>query len=182
LAFASLSGGLVQFYAATEGLEAAALVALSLGGGEISPISVPASPAASGVAQLVPLQESSLALVGTLLTLTIESSSGGLTNAGETEAIAISSAAPVSLGQSVGFRGLIGGLEGDENELQPNTPPDTAPTSGAANASDWQRYTLGTDEAIERFDRDHPELFPSTNSEPSETRPADVSNETSVAP
>ena len=36
LAFASLSGGQVQFYAATEGQEAAALVALSLGGGEIS--------------------------------------------------------------------------------------------------------------------------------------------------
>jgi hypothetical protein len=171
LVFASLSGEQVQFYAATEGLEAAALVALSLGGGEISPISVPASPASSGVAQLVPLQESSLALVGTLLTLTIESSLGELTNSSEAEGVAISSAAPVSLGQSVGGRGLVGGLEDDENELPPDTPTDTAPRSGVPNASAWQRYTLGTDEAIERFDREHPELFPDTDSEPSETTP-----------
>jgi hypothetical protein len=171
LAFVSLNGEQVQFFAATEGLEAAALVALSLGAGEISSISAPASPASSGVAQLVSLQESSLALVGTLLTLTIESSSGELTNAGETEAIAIASAAPVSLGQSVGGRGLVGGLEDDENELQPDTPTETAPRSGVPDASAWQRYTLGTDEAIERFDREHPELFPGTNSEPSETTP-----------
>ena len=37
LAFAGLAGGEVQFYAATEGREAAALVALSLGG-EIAPV------------------------------------------------------------------------------------------------------------------------------------------------
>ena len=44
LAFSALTGGQVQFYAATAGREAAALVALSLGGGEISP-AAPAVPA-----------------------------------------------------------------------------------------------------------------------------------------
>jgi hypothetical protein len=178
LAFASLSGGQVQFYAATEGQEAAALVALSLGGGEISAISAFASPAASGVAQLVPLQETSLALVGTLLTLTIESS------AGETEAATAlaMSAAPVSLGQSIGGRGLIDGLESDGNELQPVTPDDPGAGQGVSNAPAWQRYILGTDEAIERFDREHPELSPGNNNKPSETNPGDGLNETGLVP
>ena len=177
LAFASLSGGQVQFYAATEGQEAAALVALSLGGGEISAISAFASPAASGVAQLVPLQETSLALVGTLLTLTIESSSG------ETEAVAaLSSAAPASLGQSIGSRGLIDGLDGDGNDLQPVTPDDPGARQGVPTTPAWQRYTLGTDEAIERFDREHPDLSPGSNDKPNETSPGDGRNENGLSP
>ncbi len=181
LAFASLSGGQVQFYAATEGQEAAALVALSLGGGEISAISALASPASSGVAQLVPLQESSLALVGTLLTLTIESSSG------ETEAlgaIAVSAAAPASLGQSIGSRGLIDGLESDESDLQPGDARRSGRLRGKAAPTTpaWQRYTLGTDEAIERFDREHPDLSPAENNTPSQTNPVDGPNETGLAP
>ncbi len=179
LAFASLSGGQVQFFAATEGQEAAALVALSLGGGEISAITAFASPAASGVAQLVPLQETSLALVGTLLTLTIESS------AGETEAfgaLALSSAAPASLGQSIGSRGLIDGLDGDGNDLQPVTPDDPGARQGIPTTPAWQRYTLGTDEAIERFDREHPDLSPGNNDKPKETSPGDGRNENGLAP
>ncbi len=179
LAFASLSGGQVQFYAATQGQEAAALVALSLGGGEISAISALASPASSGVAQLVPLQESSLALVGTLLTLTIDSS------AGETEAlaaIAVSAAAPASLGQSIGSRGLIDGLDGDGNDLQPVAPDDPGARQGIPTAPAWQRYTLGTDEAIDRFDREHPDLSPGNNDKPKETSPGDGRNEPGSAP
>ena len=179
LAFASLSGGQVQFYAATEGQEAAALVALSLGGGEISAISAFASPAASGVAQLVPLQETSLALVGTLLTLTIESS------AGETEAfgaLALSSAAPASLGQSVGGRGLIGGMDSDESGQQPVAPDDPGARQGVPTVPAWQRYSLGTDEAIERFDREHPDLTPGENNIPSQTNPDHGMNETGLAP
>src|SRR4051812_18573622 len=73
LVYAGIDGSQVQFYAATEGREAAALVALSLGGVAAAP--VPLEPVGSPqpvLAQLVPLQESSLALVGTLLILTIE--------------------------------------------------------------------------------------------------------------
>ena len=57
------TGGQVQFYAATEGREAAVLVALSLGG-ELGPTAGAAARPRIAVAQLVPLQESSLALVG----------------------------------------------------------------------------------------------------------------------
>ena len=209
LAFASLSGGQVQFYAATEGQEAAALVALSLGGGPIAVLSAPASPISSGVAQLVPLQESSLALVGTLLTMTIESSTGGLTNASEIGAIsalalssavsasgeltnaseigaisalALSSAAPASLGQPVFARAGLSGLESDGNEEQAVIPENPAATPGAPSGAAWQRYTLGTDEAIERFDREHPELSPGTNIEPSATNPGEAPNEAELAP
>jgi hypothetical protein len=180
LAFSSLTGGQVQFYAATEGQEAAALVALSLGAGAISPITPPASPTSSGVAQLVPLQESSLALVGTLLTVTIDAS------AGEIEGIAaqaFSSATAISLGQSLlGQRGFVG-LGMDEDELEP-----TAQTIGQAaspvspSAPAWQRYTLGTDEAIERFDREHPSLSPGSSDDASGNNPGEAQNEAGSAP
>ena len=174
LAFASLTGGQVQFYAATEGREAAALVALSLGGGEISGLS--ALPPSSGVAQLVPLEESSLALVGTLLTVTIESSANELTNAGETEAIAalaLSSAAAASLGQPVlGQRGLVGPNDND-TELLIATLDSPGTRQGTTAAPAWQRYTLGTDEALERFDREHPEVAPGNHKLPSATQPGD---------
>ena len=87
LAFSALTGGQVQFYAATAGRESAELVALSLGieTGPISPSGAPS--AAIAVAQLVPLHESSLPLVATVLTLTI-TVSGDELNLGlaETEA------------------------------------------------------------------------------------------------
>ncbi len=71
LAFSALTGGQVQFYAATAGRESAELVALSLGieTGQISTTVETFSQ--NEVAQLVPLHESSLPLVATLLTLTI---------------------------------------------------------------------------------------------------------------
>jgi hypothetical protein len=174
LAFWSLTGGQVQFYAATEGQEAATLVALSLGVGAFSPISAPATPTSSGIAQLVPLQESSLALVGTLLTVTIDAS------AGETEAL---SASAVSLGQSLfGQRGLVW-LGIDDDELDPTAPP-VDPAAGPANPSApaWQRYTLGTDEAIERFDREHPSLAPGRSDDAPGTNPGERQNEAGSAP
>jgi hypothetical protein len=174
LVFSSLTGGQVQFYATTRGQEAAALVALSLGAGAISPISSRASPTSSGVAQLVPLQESSLALVGTLLTVTIDSS------AGETEAL---SASAVSLGQSVlGKGGIVGlGIDDDELELTVQTIGQIArPASPSAPA--WQRYTLGTDEAITRFDREHPSFSPGCSDDASGTNQGERQNEPGSAP
>jgi hypothetical protein len=174
LAFSSLTGGQVQFYAATEGQEAATLVALSLGVGAFSPISAPASPASSGVAQLVSLQESSLALVGTLLTVTIEAS------AGQTEALSTSS---VSLGQSVLGKGGFAGLGIDDDELEA-TEPAIDPAAGPVNPSApaWQRYTLGTDEAIERFDREHPSISPGSTDDSPATNPDERQNEAGSAP
>jgi len=185
LAFLGLTGGQVQFYAATEGQEAAALVALSLGGGEVSPLSAPASPTSSGVAQLVPLQESSLALVGTLLTVTIDSSSGALPNPGETDAVAalaLSSAAPVSLGQPVFGQGGLAGPGSDGDEQEPVQPGEPAARPGIPGAPAWQRYTLGTDEAIKRFDREHPDLSPSRSDDASGTHPGEGKHGAGSAP
>ena len=70
LTFSALTGGQIQFYAATAGREVATLVDLSLGGETQPP------PPANNLAQLVPLQQSSLAVVGTLLVTMIESPGG----------------------------------------------------------------------------------------------------------
>jgi len=69
LRYSALTGGQIQFYAATAGRETATLVALNLSGPVESRNFPP--PPMNQLAQLVPLQESSLALVGTLLTVSL---------------------------------------------------------------------------------------------------------------
>ena len=74
LAFSALTGGQVQFYAATAGRESAELVSLSPRRRRRRPRSVPSPRRASltTVVQLVSLHDTSLPLVATVLTLTIE--------------------------------------------------------------------------------------------------------------
>jgi hypothetical protein len=118
------------------------------------------------VAQLVPLQESSLALVGTLLIVPLSSaaSSEASLGAAETEATAltapsIASATAVSVGQGLSGQpqdGELGGL----GEERPAKPEDAQPVVEAPAGAAWKRFILRTDEAIERFDRANPELFP----------------------
>ena len=142
LAFSALTGGQVQFYAATAGRESAELVALSLGI-ETAPISSSSgSPPANPVAQLVPLHESSLPLVATVLTLTI-AVPGAELNLGlaETEATAVAAFLPgtgVSVGQGLSSqgRGGPGGDDGAESDV---------PGAGVAGAvpaaiAPWERY------------------------------------------
>ena len=173
LVFAGLAGGNVQFYAASAGREAAALVALSLGG-EIAPLSPPTTSPTPTVAQLVPLQESSLALVGTFLITTLPSSATEVNlGTAETEVaatVAVSTAGPVALGQGVlvQSRGEDTGTGGDEPPAQPEPPKAGAEPPAAS----WQQRVLGTDEALERFDREHPDLFPPRRDEPPETNPS----------
>ncbi len=83
LVFLGLTGSQAEFYSGNEGREAAALLALSLG---VQPT--------SSLPSLVPLHDSSLALVGTLLPLTVDSSSSNADlGLAETEAaISLSSA------------------------------------------------------------------------------------------
>jgi hypothetical protein len=169
--YAGLAGGDVQFYAASAGREAAALVALSLGG-EIAPIASPATPATPVVPQLIPLQESSVTLVGTLLITTLPSSEAEVILArAETEVAATvsqSSSAPVAPNQSVLVEirsDETGG--GDEPPAQAQAAKDAA----EAPAGFWQRHVLGTDEAIEQFDREHPDLFPPRRDNPPQTNP-----------
>src|SRR5262249_11272879 len=79
LAFAGVVGDKFEFSGPPEGREAAILVALSLGGQSPlpPPITEPSvTPAGTDVAQLVALDDSSLALVGSLVIVTVETSSG----------------------------------------------------------------------------------------------------------
>jgi hypothetical protein len=172
LVYAGLSGGQVQFYAATEGREAAALVALSLGG-EIAPLAAPAAPATPVVAQLIPLQESSVTLVGTLLITTLPSSEADVIVArAETEVAATvsqSSSAPAAPNQSV-----LVEIRSDETGGgdEPPAEPQAAKADVQAPDASWQRHVLGTDEAIEKFDREHPDLFQARPADPPETDPS----------
>jgi hypothetical protein len=183
LAFSALAGGEVQFYAATEGREAAILVALSLGGASFipAPSALEAPSIENNVAQLVALQESSLALVGTLLVVTLESPAGELSvippevEAGT--AIATLSAAPAALGQ-----GLSGQSEFElgprELDQQSSAPEQPAIIPALPRAMSWERFVLGTDEALERYDREHQEGSTKPQGRQGEGKPAAAEPET----
>ena len=76
LAFSALTGGQIQFYAATAGREAVDLVSLNLAVDTSFAVALPAP--SSTVAQLVPFEGSSLPLVAVVLTLTVEVSANEL--------------------------------------------------------------------------------------------------------
>jgi hypothetical protein len=153
LAFATLNGGMVEFYAATEGQEAAVLVSLSLSGPTSFQSEPPPTPPGTEIAQLVPLSGSALALVGTFLTLTIESPGGELNlmpSGGEAaELVAVSPGASSSIGQSLTQLG-----DDPEGERGVEDAGDSAVTPGAPAppaASAWERFFLGLDQALEQF-------------------------------
>jgi hypothetical protein len=137
LAFVSASGGNVDFYATTEGEQSASQLGFQLEeGGAASALSL--STGAS--AQLVSLNQTSLALVGTLLTLTLE-----LQNETETSAEAstgvVASSGPGGAGQS-----LIGSVHTlDEFE----TVPDPVSGQPIQSPMSWARFVIGLDQAIE---------------------------------
>ncbi len=154
LAFASLTGGQVEFYAATAGHEAATLVALSLGGDTLAQTQSDTSVATvNNVAQLVPLNESSLALVASLLTLTISTSEGenNLESAQSEAAISIASisGSSASLGQS-SFRQSGRDLSESGEVERAGESADIA-DPGSSSASPWERFILGLDQALEQF-------------------------------
>jgi hypothetical protein len=157
LAFSTLTGGQVQFFAATAGRESAALLALSLGiaNAPISPAVEFAPPAE--MVQLISLHEAGLPLVATLLTLTITVSSAEELQIvdGESDVSAVAAFLPgsaVSVGQgllSPARGGPVGPAdpESDTSEAtQAVVPAATAP---------WERFVLGLDEAIEKFQREN---------------------------
>ncbi len=158
LAFSTLTGGQVQFYAATAGSESAELVALSLGI-ETAPItSSGGPPSGNAVAQLVALNESSLPLVATVLTLTITVSQNEL-NLGlvESEAIAVAVFLPgtgISVGQGLSSQGR-GGPGGDD-DAESDVPGAPIPGAVPAVIAPWERFVIGLDEALEKFQQENP--------------------------
>ena len=109
LAFSALTGGQVQFYAATAGHESAELVALSLSIETSTSSQLATAAAQNTVAQLVALHESSLPLVATVLTLTITVSGEEFNlEVAETEATAVAAFLPgtaLSAGQGLSSQG-----------------------------------------------------------------------------
>ena len=153
LAFATLAGGQVQFYAATEGRESAELVAFSLSGA--TPGQSPSSqqPAESPSPALIPLEESALALVTTFLVLTVDTT-GDEFNVAEAEAEVVTSAAGSS-GASVGLGQSVLRLGSDETVDEERERAGSSDEQGAdarsPRASAWERFMLRLDEALERF-------------------------------
>jgi hypothetical protein len=169
LVYAGLTGGQVQFYGANDGREAAVLVALSLGG-EIAPLAAAAAPATPVVAQVVPLQESSLALVGTFLITTLPSPTTEVNlESAESQVattVSLATATSASFGQSVPVQPRADDGGGGSGEESPVPTQEAKAAAEAPGAPSWQSHVLGTDEAIERFDREHPDLSQPSRHEP----------------
>ena len=158
LAFSTVTGGQVQFYAATAGRESAELVSLSLGIETGTTGSSGGTQTGNQGAQLVALNETSLPLVATVLTLTITVSGNELNLAlVETEAIAVAAFLPgtgISLGQGLSSQGH-GGPGGDD-DAESDVPGAAIPGAVPAVIAPWERFVIGLDEALEKFQRDNP--------------------------
>jgi hypothetical protein len=161
LAFAALSGGQVQFYAATAGREAVELVALSLGIQTEANAPFGPPPAVETVVQLVPLHEESLPVVATVLTLTIsvanEEPTLGPAGAEGATVAAVVPGAGIALGQGAAApSGRGGGSPRADEPAQVDEVGAHAATPAPAAISVWERVVLGLDEALERFRRENP--------------------------
>jgi hypothetical protein len=141
LALASFSGSNLEFYATTEGEESASLLGFQLEeSGSTSPGIELSSAGGSG--QLLSLNETSVALVGTLLTLTLDLQTETQESA-EAATAGVASSGSGGAGQSImsssGSRD-ISDLPGDTTDEAAATPP---------NPMSWARFVIGLDEAIE---------------------------------
>ena len=133
----------------------------------------------NSVAQLVPLDESSVALVASLLTLTVSTAEGEFSlESSQSESIASAATAlgaTGSFGQSMSRRagGVLGGI--DEAERAGESLEDADP--GSSTATPWERFMLGLDKALEDFRREfqsrigRPETR-ETDRQPSKPEPA----------
>jgi len=142
LALASFGGGNVEFYATTEGEESASLLGFQLEESSTSSASVSVSTSGASL-QLLSLNESSLALVGTLLTVTLELQNE-TEQTSESATAEVGSAGPGAAGQSL----LAFNRSPEVSELLEES--SAQPTGAAApNPLSWARYVTGVDQAIE---------------------------------
>jgi large repetitive protein len=137
LALATFSNNGLEFYASNDGDASASIVGFQLE--ESNAVSTATSGAS---ASLVSLNESSLALLGTMLTITLE------TTTSEEEGVeAGASAAPGGSGGA--GQSLLSRSSGpDEMTEMSEVPPITSP--GLPVQPSWSRYVTGVDQAIER--------------------------------
>ncbi len=139
LALSSFSNGETEFYATNEGESSASpLLSFQLeGAGSLS------SSSTAGAPQLLSLNESSLALLGTLLTVTLDTQNEGEQSV-EGETAEVASAGPGAAGQSL-FRPFrspdeLDAVEGESSGSAGNNAPAT---------STWARFVTGVEQAIE---------------------------------
>ena len=139
LALASFSNSGLEFYATNDGEASASLVGFQLE--ESSAVSTASTSGAS--ASLVSLNESSLALLGTMLTITLETTSNE--NEGGVEAgAAVGASGSGGAGQSLNSRLSSQDEFGEMSEMPPLTSP------GVPVQASWSRFVTGVDQAIER--------------------------------
>jgi len=156
LAFSALTGGQGQSHAAPAGGRSAGLVALGLGVDTALPLSTPES--SNTTARLVPLHESSLALVATVLAFTNEAHGNELmVELGQTDVRTGANflpGEPVSLGQHQSQRVRE---EGAERASREQTGDSTGAVANPVRSSTmtWKRFVIGLDEALDSFRREH---------------------------
>ena len=150
LALASLQNNNLEVYAATAGQESATLLGFSLGG-----LGGSSSIGGGQALTLLPLSDSSLPLISTLLTPTLnlnapEEETSGL--AQQAAAVVALTTTATSLGQGPFLRKAGDGDVGD-SELA--VEPDAVAAAGTEKAglSPWRRIEMGLDEAFEEFRR-----------------------------
>jgi hypothetical protein len=141
MAFSSITNGNLDFYATNEGENGA--VPLSFTFEESGAASTPSSESASsGAAQLVSLNSTSLALVGTLLTFTLN-----LQNENQESAEGLAALVAAAPGSAPG-QSLLG--QSRYPEAFGETGDTSAPTGANLQAS-WARFVSGVDQAIEKL-------------------------------
>jgi hypothetical protein len=146
MAFLAATGGQVQFYAATAGLESAAFITLNLTVGTLNV-------STTTVLQLVPLSDSSLPLVATILTLSIalpgdDSAIVTTDEEGATEE-AESAGTAGSAGQGA-LPDYADFVANPDEPAVPNVLGQSAEPGRAAASSSWKVYFLRLDD----FSRD----------------------------
>jgi hypothetical protein len=150
LAFSAITGGQVQFYAATAGREAVELVSLSLGvdTGLTSAITTP-SPLSTGT-QLAAFSPSSLPLVATVLTLTTEPSADEFSAVAAESSLAILPGTGISVGQGLFSPRTDAADRSLDLEGQP-VPGRAVADKVPAILPGWERTILGLDKAWEEL-------------------------------
>jgi hypothetical protein len=156
LAFSALTGGQLSFSRAPAAWELAEMVALGLGVDTAVPLTTPES--SNTPAQLVPLHESSLALVATVPAFSAEEYGNEWTvDPGKTDVTTLAAFLPngnVSVGPHQFQLGREHGAE-RASGAQPGDSQSAPVHPARASATTWKRFVIGLDEAIERFRREY---------------------------
>jgi hypothetical protein len=148
LALAAVSGNAVSFYATTAGLDVAFTLAFLLPGSAASGSPVPGGSVTEGPAQLLAPEGTSLALIGTLLTVVLEtpvaSSLPGPAEEQGTVDVSILPAPP-ALGQSL-FT-----TSNDDEHGSSAAGPVPAGSPGIPDELSWSRFVLGVEEVFDQI-------------------------------